>query len=174
MKKAFTLIELLIVCALIVLLSSLTIPHLFFISNASLRRELDVLYSTSAYLQHKAIATNRNQDLIFDKDNNSYIYNGRSGKAHKHALSKNVIFGFLPESKGPPSKPERAIQKAITFSENSPGKYVITFFPDATTTSGTVYLTNVQKTHMVAFTCPIAPISFIRKYRYENGKWAKT
>ena len=170
-KKAFTLIELLLVCTLIVILSSFALPQLLFISKASLTRELDGLYSTCIYLQQKAMATNKNQDLVFDTHKNSYIYNGRSNKQYKHIMPSHISFGFIPKSKGPPSRPEKAIQKAITFPQAQPGTYHLTFFPDATTSSGTVYLTNTDKTEMVALTCPIASISFIRKYRYTNTKW---
>jgi len=174
MKKAFTLIELLITCALIMLLSALALPRLTFLSSGSLSRELTVLNTACAYLHHKAMATNRNLELIFDGAKNSYSYNGIHNRSQTHTLPRSIMFGFIPDAKGPPSKPQRKINTAITFASCAPGKYVITFYPDGTTSSGTVYLTDKDRKNMVALTCPIAPVSYIRMYRYDNAKWVKT
>jgi competence protein ComGC len=174
-KKAFSLIELFIVFTLIFLTLSISIPNIGFFEKQTLKRETQKLFSVLEFLRKKAIATNKNQSLILDIEQNKYTYKRTKNGFAQNKLSTNIIFGFLENIKGPPSSPKKIIKKATTFPKikDSVAKYIITFFNDGKISCGTLYLTNKKKTFMKAITCPISQVSLIRKYQLvENSKWA--
>lgn len=98
--------------------------------------------------------------MLLDETGNRYHCDGVW-----YNLPATIRFGFLPESKGPPSTPTRPIRSAITF----PGKKV-SCFPDGTIQAGTVYLVDDKKSSMYALTSGVSAVSFLRKYRYD-GTW---
>ena len=63
----------------------------------------------------------------------------------------------------------RPVSSVDTLSETSLQKVI--FSPDGKITPGTIYLTDFKKNIMVALTCPIGNISYIRKYQYDNNTW---
>lgn len=161
--RAFTLVELMVVIALIALLVMLTMTHTAFMHRALLRTEVEKLYVTCIYLQRLAMVTNKKQTLVFDLANNAYTFNG-----HKATLPDAIVFGFLPHAKGPPSDPVKPITGPVTFIDTA-----ITFDPAGIIQPGTVYLADKNRITMYALSCSVSQVSFLRKYRYDN-KWQLT
>ncbi len=156
--EGFTLIELMVVIALFAFITTLAMANISFLNRFIARTELDHLYMACRYMQHKACATHQEQTITFNLGNNSYSFAG-----HKHVLPVQIKFGVLPDSKGPPSAPRRAINKPITFKNNT-----VVCYPTGIIAAGTAYLTD-NKQCMYALSCPVSSVSYIRKYRYANG-----
>lgn len=159
-KPGFTLIELMVVVCLLGLVMLLTITNLSFLNSSMLRAEVEKLYAACMYAQRTAMVTNEEQTLKFDPGTKSYSINDR-----KEQLPKNIDFGFLPGSKGPPSSPQHLIKSPITFQQQN-----ITFNSRGIIKPGTVYLIDSNHHHMTALSSPISQVSFLRKYRYDK-KW---
>lgn len=159
-KKGFTLVELMISIALCAFVITLTIVNVSFLNRGLVRSEVDKLFATCMYLQQRALTTGQQQILSFDTKNNSYNFTGKNC-----TLRPPVIFGFVPDTKGPPSSPSKKIKKPITFKEER-----ILFSTNGAISSGTVYLTDVQKKSLYALSNGIAQISHLRKYCY-SSKW---
>lgn len=87
-KKAFTLVELLIVVALASLLAGLVI-HQFTFMRGHVRSELDGLYQACLYMQRHALVTRQTQVLTLNLDQQSYQFNGR-----RHALAKGFSLAY--------------------------------------------------------------------------------
>lgn len=158
-RSAFSLIELLIVVALISILVLLTGAHSSFLSRMLVRAELEHLYSASYYLQRKALMMNTPQTLFFDVKNNSY----RMGEK-TYRLPSQVLFGTAYGVKGPPSSPHSDIQNPVTFKESS-----ITFYPGGVIQSGAIYLTDSNRSCTYALSCAVSLVSYLRKYQYTDG-----
>lgn len=148
----------------------MTLPRIFNLDKYMLFNELEKLVMTFSYLQQRSIATAQQKTLTFDTGMNSYSYIGPQNKLLRIALGKNIKFGFIDGVKGPPSQPTQPITKAITFP-HSKEKEAATFNPEGKISPGTVYLIDANKRIMGALTCPISGVSYIRKYKYVNGKW---
>lgn len=161
-QRGFSLIELLVVMGLLTIIISLVFSTTTFLNRTLVRTEIEKLYMTCRYLQQKARATNASQTLTFDTDRNSYRYGD-----HEERLHPSVTFGVLPGTKGPPSHPQRVLNKSITF-----GKKQIQFHPDGIIKPGTVYLIDTTRTFFYALSSPISQISYLRKYAY-SGKWQR-
>ena len=159
-KYGFTLIECMIVVCLFALLATLGIRHLSFLNDAIVHAEVDKLAGVCSYLQQKAIATSTDQVLICDAQKNEYRFDNMC-----ETLSRRLVFGFLPHVLGSPGCPSHTIQRAITFANSS-----IHFFPTGTISSGTVYLTDKNKTIMYALSNAVSQVSYLRLYRYD-GRW---
>jgi hypothetical protein len=86
-------------------------------------------------------------------------------------LPDAVRFGFIPGVSGPPSSPGKPITNPITFKDFGQGKYKVILFVDGKIQPGTVYFVDKNRNFMMALTCPISQVSFIRKYNYDKGKW---
>lgn len=158
-KAGFSLIELMIVICIIGFLASLMIVNVSSFNSVIVRLELNKLYGTCLYLQKCAQATQKKQRLIFDIAHNSYFFKG-----HVEQLSSCVQFNVKDGAKGPPSHPVNAIDKAITFEHEQ-----ITFHPDGIIQSGTIYLTDKDNRSLYALSSGVSQVSFLRKYRYDNG-----
>lgn len=169
-KSAFSLIELMLSITIILILFLIAAPKLSFMDDYFLYREQDVLCATIAYVQHKAIATNQSQILSFDLNKNSYTYSYPKSKIQTDKLLHGVSFGFLSGTKGPPSKPEALVTKAITFDIKKEIPKIICL-PNGAITSGTIYLLDKKKIKMIAVTIGITEIASIRKYAYEGNRW---
>ncbi len=155
-KKAFTLVELLVVVALICMLAGLTV-HQFTFMQGHVRSELDGLYQACLYMQRHALVTRQQQILTLDLDQHRYQFNGRNYK-----LAKGVQFGIIP-AKGPPSSPNKHLTKACTFKNDQ-----IIFYPDGIIDSGSVYLTNENHDLLYALTVAVSPYSYLRTYCYAD------
>lgn len=111
------------------------------------------------YVQQKACATQKEQKLIFEERNGRYHTD-----THEYVLPQGVIFGFSPNTYGPPSSPKHMANKAITFKNNT-----ITCSPDGSITPGTLYITDSEKKVTYALTVPVSSIALLRLYRLEEA-----
>ncbi len=159
-NNGFSLIELMVVIALIALIAGISISSSHYLHKTLVRTELDLLYTTCFYLRNAAIAANKEISLVFDEAEHSYLF-----EDEVHRLPTAVRFGFLPEAKGPPSSANTHLQSAITFTNKK-----ITFYPDGIISSGTVYLVDANRSSLYALSNGIAQFSLLRKYRYD-GVW---
>jgi len=166
-NAAFSLIELLIVCAILLLLSALAIPRLSFFDQSLVESELDTLFMTFSFLQQKAIATNQIQKLTFDETAHCYRYAGHGATARTYQLPPQVRFGFPPGAKGPPAHPRERISQAITFP-----KKLVEFHPNGVISAGTAYLTNRTHSCGVGLTTSIAQVTYVRKYMWNATQWS--
>jgi len=159
-KKAFTLIELMIVICLFALLARFAMIQFSFLDATIAHIELDKLIAACLYMQQLAIATNEEKYLIFDEKKQEYYFD-----TYHEKLSQRVRFDFLSETKGPPGSPVNNIEKAITFLSHR-----ICFYPTGIISSGTVYLVDVKKQSLYALSNAVSHVSFLRMYTY-NGSW---
>lgn len=170
---AFSIIEMLIVLAIIAVLACMTVPQFFSLKKQALTNDIDQLFTVCAYLQQKAISRHTFFYLSFDEENNSYTYPGINNKQTTISLSNNICYGFIPKVKGPPGDPTKPITSAITFDAKS-STHSITFFSDGKISPGTVYFVDSKKKLMGALTCGLAHMSYMRKYFYTQKKWIVT
>ena len=145
--------------ALISILVLLTGAHSSFLSRMLVRAELEHLYSSSYYLQRKALMLHTPQTLSFDVKQNSYCMDGKT-----YRLPLQVKFGTAQGVKGPPGSPHSEVQKPISFTGDS-----ITFHPDGVIQSGTMYLTDANHSCTYALSCAVSSVSYLRKYQYTDG-----
>lgn len=113
------------------------------------------------HLQQVAISSNKILTLQFNIPSNSYSFQNNSV-----ILSKNVTYGVVDYAKGPPSLPNKIINKPITFKNNQ-----VIFSHDGKINPGTIYLSDKLKRYLYAITIPISQVSLIRKYKYLNKQW---
>jgi len=176
-KKAFSLIEIIVVLGIILLLFLLSVPKISFINKFILQNEADKVHTVLNYLKEKAITSNQEQDLIFDLKENGYSYktfnsqDNTSGNNIFVKFPEKVKIGFLPGSKGPPSDPTKPINNPITFEKINENQYKVHFFVDGKIKPGTLYIVDKDLKYMYCLTCPISQVSYIRKYQYDNGVW---
>lgn len=192
-KKSFSLFELIVVVAMVVILFTITIPKMFFVNRFLVENEVDKMFAIFSFLQQRAIASNQEQAVIFDLSQNTYFYGLSDGSRRNLEdcpsprteavelkngsnpitckLPDAVKFGFFQGAKGPPSFPNKPITSPITFKNMGDGKFKVTFFSDGKVQPGTVYFVDKNRNFMMALTCPISQVSFIRKYKYNQGKW---
>lgn len=158
--QAFTLIELLVVLCLCALISSLALVQLSFLDATLVRVELDKLVNACQYMQQLAIATNKEQHLVFDVHKHEYHFH-----TYHEKLSSRVRFGVLSGVKGSPASPSHTITQAVTF----PGQRM-SFYPTGVISSGAVYLVDVKKQCLYAMSNAVSHVSYVRMYRYD-GTW---
>lgn len=166
--KSFSLIELLAVIFVIIILLIFTAPKFSFFNKFILKNEVDKIFTLFSYLQQKAIASNTQQEIIFNLQEDSYLMNLQS---KKNKLAYIVKFGFLSNSYGPPSDPTKLIQDAITFKKIAENKFKLIFHPDGKIEPGSIYFVDKDYKNMLALTIPVSNVSYIRKYEYKNEKW---
>ena len=158
--RGFSLIEMMIVIALIMLIASMAMINTHYLNKTVVHTEIDLLYNTCCYLQHMAMATNQEQELRFDIEKQSYNFEGQ-----EYILPAIARFGILAHVKGPPSSPQHFLSTPVTFSHQK-----IIFHPDGIISSGIVYMIDAHNNDIYALSSGIANVSFLRKYRYD-GKW---
>ncbi len=159
-KQGFSLVELMIVVALVALLSGLTLWNMRMFSGLVVRADIEKLYTVCMYLRQKAVSTRTEQLLEFDQLNNAYRYDGTV----EH-LSTAATYGFVEDVMGPPSAPHKTITTYSSFDSSH-----IVFYPDGIIQSGTLYITDKDKKMLYALTSGVGQVSFLRKYRYD-GSW---
>lgn len=159
-RTGATLLELLVVVALIIVLVTLAFPAWRFLKTQQITEQLNQLQIICITLQQKATVTQEKQSLTFNGDQRSYFFNNQTEK-----LLPGISFNFIPGLKGPPSNPKKLVTRAITFPDQ-----VITFYPDGTISAGTLYLINREQ-QQYALTVPISKASFTRKYQYRQKQW---
>lgn len=156
----FSLIELVLVIALIIIIVTLAMPQMSFLNKQIVASEVEKLATVCLYLRQLALVTQRNQTLMIDQLTNTY----RSEEC-TYALSSGVRFGFLPNTYGPPSNPQSLIVKGVTFSNEK-----IVFHADGSISSGTLYLVDSLATYFYALTTPSGQAPCIRQYEYQQ-RW---
>ncbi len=159
-NKGFSLIEALVVLALITLIAGLGLCNLRSFYGLMVRADIEKLYTVCMYLQQKALSSQTKQVLRFDVGRKSYAYDDGTQQ-----LNSRVCYGFIPGVQGPPSSPHAPIGKQLSFENDH-----IIFYADGTIQAGTVYLVDVNKKSLYALTSGVGHISFLRKYRYD-GSW---
>ncbi len=157
-KSGFTLFEILIVIGIISFILYISIGFFKLNNDTLIMQELEKLYSCMLYLQSKAQIEQKNQYLNLNLSDNSYTYNNYPNNIK---ILDPISFGFIENSKGPPSNPKVNINRAITFKDNK-----ITFYKDKTISSGIIYMIDKNKNFMYALSTGIANITYIRKYKY--------
>ena len=159
-KAGFSLVELMLVLALVALLFTLGSINFSFLHRIALRSELDSLHTICQSLQQRAMATNTKQQLIFNRVDNSYSFGGNT-----HQLPHYLQFGVISGVKGPPASPNRLVTNPITFKRD-----IIVFHPDGIISPGAVYLIDTDNQFLYALSSGIAQVSFLRLYRYRS-RW---
>ena len=159
-KKAFTLIEVMVVVCLCLLIASFAFVNVSFLDGSIIRIEIDTLVTACLYMQQLAIATNEEKYLIFDDQKHEYYFD-----VYREKLSQRLRFGFLPGIMGPPGGPTKNVEKAITF----PAKRIC-FYPTGIISSGTVYFIDRKRKQQYALSNAISQVSYLRMYYYD-GHW---
>jgi len=174
-KKSFSLIELLVTMAIMVILVSIAIPRILPLNKYYLIHELEKLTVTFKYLQQKAIASNIAQVVTFDIKNQSYTFPAPGGMVTTYKLPNGILFGTLKNILGPPAKPTHLITDPITFKKDHKKDalpvFQATFFTNGQISSGAAYLIDCDEKVMGAFTCAVSQVSYIRVYVYEKNAW---
>lgn len=160
MRKGHILLELIIAIALFTIIAGLSFQFSFLYKRAIIQADVEKLYSIMIFLQRQAYLKNKILKLSFNKEKNSYFGENISGQ-----LSDSTCFGIIKGVKGPPSNPDSIILDSISFNN-----HMILFYPNGTISSGTIYLTDKNKTGLYALTCGISSVAYIRKYKYKD-KW---
>lgn len=169
-NKGFSLIEVLIVVALLSIISALSF-NFYTINKASfVKADLDKLYSTCLYARQKAQLTKSLYSLEFSikysaytlyRHSNIYKNNKNKTKILEYSLANTTVFGALPSVMGPPGNPSSYIHDSITFRD-----HVIFFYPDGTLSAGVVYLSDTARRYTYALTSSVSQVSYIRRYIY--------
>lgn len=158
-ESGFSLIELIIVIALVTIIALLAGSHLVFLDRMMIRAELEHLYVTCYMLQRRAMMLQTTQTLTFNVIDHSYHY-----RQTEYRLPTSVRFGTAAGVKGPPSCAEHEISIPVTFKENS-----ITFTPDGIIQPGAVYLTDRLRRYTYVLSCAVGHVSYLRRYQYTQG-----
>jgi prepilin-type N-terminal cleavage/methylation domain-containing protein len=178
-RPAFTLIELMIVIALICVIVTLAMINSSFVDRFAVRSEVEKFATTCRYLRELAMSTNTEQRLVFDLKNNSYsfvdpVHHPLPGPAEGQSQSSEVVQKLSPRVQfgvgkravsGPPSAPTKPITHAVTYINNA-----ILFYPDGIIQAGIVYFSDVASKFVYAVSTPVSQISFVRTYVYD-GTW---
>jgi len=152
----------------VVIIAAISIPSLLRNDNG-VPAQLEDIEAVCSYLQQRAIASNRNQELCIDVTAHTYSY-AIGEKRQTFPLHHNILFGFSGSVLGPPANPEGPITTACTFPKRDK-LHVMTFYPTGIISAGTIYFIDKQKRHLGALTSSVSQVSYIRRYCYTNNKW---
>lgn len=170
MKKSFSLIEFSVSMALVMLIFMISFSRFSFLHFFILKNETSKLSNLVSFLHQKSISINKKQILFLSQKDNSYFY-FTGNKKVTYKFPDVIKFGFLKKSLGPPAKPKKLIQKAITFKRTEKNIFKLIFFPDGVCDSGTIYLIDKNNKHMFALTSSISKLTYFQKYKYVSKKW---
>lgn len=159
-KNGFSLIECAIVLGILVILISFATIPTGRLQKAMVQAQIQLFCITCIYLQQLAIASGVEQELVLDKKNQTYSYCNEIQK-----LAHPILFGILPNIKGPPAFPSQIVHDPISFPHKK-----IFFYPDGIISAGTVYFVIPSSNQLYAVSCGVGAVSFLRKYCYD-GKW---
>ena len=171
-SQSFSIIELLLVCAIIAIGAALYAPRLNFVQQYKLERELDAFEALFEHLRNRAMATGVLQRLMFLFDKDMYCYGSVESMQSTGKLCAGVQYGFLSGTLGPPGNPVQLLMSASSFGEGKPQSYV-DFFPNGKISPGALYLRGREMSVGAALTCAISQVSYIRKYVYINQQWQR-
>lgn len=159
LRRGHLLIELMVVVSLVCLMTILLRGALTLPSTGFVRASLDELYGVCMLAQKRAMMTGHEQKVVLELDAGAY-----SCGIQRVILPKEVMFGWLPDVKGPPAHPRAPLAAASTFAGNT-----MVFKPDGVVSAGSVYLVNAKNTVLYALSSGVGSVSFLRKYRYAKG-----
>jgi prepilin-type N-terminal cleavage/methylation domain-containing protein len=72
LKKAFTIVELIIVMVILSIISMIAIPMLSSAADTQVRSAANILAADIEYTKNLAITHQKNYSVVFDIDNNTY------------------------------------------------------------------------------------------------------
>lgn len=175
MKKAFTLLEVVLVCALLSLLALCLFKAHKHCDSLFLSLSAQHLSDTIGYLQLQAHQTGVPQTLFLEISHNTYCYASDKPQAIiRQHLGYGCRFGTPKGAHGPPAKPTTLLTGATTFPQSTtPDHYEIAIDVQGTCSPGAIYLTNHGRTEGYALTSTRASVQPIKAYRYQTGKWIK-
>lgn len=156
-SRAFALFELVIVIAIIIFLTSLTLNFIIISDSTFVKLELEKIYSYCLYLQKQAQIKQEIQYLNIGQ--NFYKISDKIIK-----LDPRVKFDIINGVKGPPSWPSSYLSNSNTFKNS-----VICFYPDGIISSGTIYLTDKNNKKLYALSSSIGQVSYLRKYKFDKN-----
>lgn len=157
--RGFSLVELMIVIALIALMCSMGVWLRSGIYRITARMELETLHSTLLYLRSRALSHATDCKLTFDLTKNGYRFD-----TVEYTLADSVRFGCDPSLHGPPGAATHPITNACTFKNAT-----VKVSAQGIATVGSIYLTDTHNGKVYALTNAVSPYSFFRKYEYDNG-----
>lgn len=158
LNNGFLLIEVAVVLALVSLLVTMSVPTLQLFDRTAVRAEIEQLVAAINQAQHEALLTGKPQEIRF-------LDHGYRTESGEHELSPQVVFGASLSAKGPLHKPQYAINRPITFANNT-----ITCREQGISVAGTVYFTNRDRTMSYAVSVPVD--SYYRNiYCWSEGSW---
>ena len=169
MSRAFTLIELVLVLAIVVIISVIGLPHLWDRDRSLLNHELEHLEVIFTFLQQQALATNKPQVLVIQPPC-TYTFM-RNGRMVIYQLASGIEFGTLLGAYGPPANPTRADYPGRppfppSTQTGTPG-FEVRFLPNSQVLPGSIYLKAHNLSIMGALTCAVSQVSYIRRYLYK-------
>lgn len=123
--------------------------------------ELEKICGLVLYAQQRARTSGSEVEVIWNATEGRYCCCNYSEQLPKH-----LVFGALPECKGPPSAPEKPITNPITFAKERTVCY-----PDGTIQSGTLYMLDTKTKTQYALTVPIGHAHYLKRYRYSKNTW---
>jgi prepilin-type N-terminal cleavage/methylation domain-containing protein len=168
MSRAFTLIELVLVLAIVVIISAVGLPYLWDRDQALLNHELEHLELLFTFMQQQALATNKPCTLVVQPPR-IYTFT-RNGRVAMYQLAPGIEFGTIPGAYGPPANPTGPLTQAATFPpvmQAGMQGFEVVFLPNCQTTPGAVYLKATKSSFMGALTCAVSQVSYIRRYLYK-------
>jgi hypothetical protein len=171
-SKSFSIIELLLVCAIVGIGAAVYAPRLSFVRQYKIQRELDVFEALFEYLCNRAMATGSEHRLIFLLDEHSYRYGVLGDMQSACKLCSGVEYGFVAGALGPPANPTTPLKRASTFGDGK-DNFFVDFFPNGKISSGSLYLKVREGDIGVALTCAITQVSYVRKYVYIKHQWKR-
>ena len=166
MRSAFTLLEMLVVIAIVIILCTITI-HSFGDDDTTLMlQELEKIEVILRYLQQRAMATQHVQSLVITTTDHAYRYG-----SVRQTLPPRICFGYIATAYGPPGAPTAPLSQVATFPAVNPTTFILKIFPNGKMSSGTLYMRNYRGTRLGALTCTVSQVSYLRKYKYDSGQW---
>ncbi|HLB41115.1 MAG TPA: GspH/FimT family pseudopilin [Candidatus Babeliales bacterium] len=160
---AFSMIELMVVLAIMALLATITLTSFDFLRRSLVSLELGRLYHALNYTRQLALTTNQPQTLQFDVAHQGYSYG-----ANTTTLNSATKFGTRPQSYGPPADPKTLIVHPITFAHGR-----VTAEPTGVLSPGALYLTDAGASVTYALTVPISQATLLRQYHLVGHKWER-
>lgn len=168
--RGFTLIELVVTLAILVIVSTLGLPLLIQDPRAELTDEQELLAYTITLLRQKALTTGLAQQITINEHSSSYAYQSQRGEV-THALSKNIGFGLLTGAPAPPTTHTPYKPGTWCTFENSDGVYQIKIFSNGKVNPGFICLRHQKQPLMAALTYDVSGLSYCRRYVYTGGVW---
>lgn len=165
LSSGFTLTEVVCTLLLVQFIIALSVPFVFWSKRLFVYHEMQRLYAVLQYTQRKALIERAPCTLVFHPEKRSYTSD------HEHVLHPEVVFGVQQGLCGPPSSARQPIIDPITW----PHKKIVFYPPDhslstaGSMSSGTVYLTDRERSCSYALTCDASYGSILRRYQYKDG-----